>query len=125
MTRRILLIDDEPAIHIVVTASLEVTAGWEVLVADSARAGIQMAQTERPDAILLDVMMTEQDGPTVFRKLQAKPITQNISVIFLTAKVRNGEQRELKTLGAAGVITKPFEPDEIANQIKALLNWPD
>ncbi|ESA37481.1 response regulator receiver protein [Leptolyngbya sp. Heron Island J] len=125
MTRRILVIDDEKAIHIIVKASLEVTAGWEVLVADSARAGIAIAETDQPGTILLDVMMPELDGPAVLRKLQTKPATQNIPVIFLTAKARNGEKRLFESMGVAGVITKPFEPDQLANQIKTLLHWPD
>ncbi len=125
MTRRILVVDDEAAIHIIVKASLEVTAGWEVLVADSAEAGIDMALVEQPDTILLDVMMPELDGPAVFRKLQANPSTQGIPVIFLTAKARNGEKRLFESMGVAGVITKPFEPEQLANQIKALLHWLD
>ncbi|MEM9266742.1 MAG: response regulator [Cyanobacteria bacterium P01_F01_bin.13] len=125
MTQRILVIDDEKAIHVIVRASLNTTAGWDVLIADSATRGLEIAQIEQPNAILLDVMMPELDGPAVFRKLQAKPSTQNIPVIFLTAKARNGEKRVFESMGVAGVITKPFEPDQLANQIKALLQWPD
>ncbi len=125
MTRRILVIDDEKAIHIIVKASLEVTAGWEVLSADSATAGMAIAETEQPDVILLDVMMPELDGPAVLRKLQTQPATQTIPVIFLTAKARNGEKRLFESLGVAGIITKPFEPDQIASQIKTVLRWSD
>lgn len=125
MTRRILVIDDEVAIHIIVQASLKATAGWDVLIAASAATGLPLAEAEQPDAILLDVMMPELDGPATFHKLQANPATKNIPVIFLTAKARNGEKRLFESLGAAGIITKPFEPERIADQIKRLLHWPD
>ncbi|MBE9067239.1 response regulator [Leptolyngbya cf. ectocarpi LEGE 11479] len=125
MARRILVIDDEVAIHIIVEASLKATAGWNTLIANSAATGLTIAEVDQPDAILLDVMMPELDGPATFRKLQAHPSTKNIPVIFLTAKARNGEKRLFESLGAAGIITKPFEPEHIADQIKTLLQWSD
>ncbi|MEL6326745.1 MAG: response regulator [Cyanobacteria bacterium J06626_23] len=125
MTRRILVIDDEEAIHVLIQAALELIAGWQVIAASSAAAGLEKAQALQPDAILLDVMMPGVDGPTAFRQLQATPATQQIPVILLTAKARNGERRALEALGVAGVITKPFEPELMASQIATLLQWSD
>ncbi|NJM96986.1 MAG: response regulator [Phormidesmis sp. RL_2_1] len=124
MTRHILLIDDEEAIRIILKASLEFTAGWKVVVASCGSEGIKSLKTEQPEAILLDVMMPEIDGISLFHQLQAQPETQNIPVIFLTAQAREVEGSALETLGA-GVILKPFEPEAIANQIRTLLNWAD
>ena len=124
MTRRILIIDDEEAIRIVIEASLSFTAGWTVLVASSGVEGMTMAQAEQPDAILLDVMMPGVGGIDLFHKLQAQTLTRNIPIIFLTAQAQEIERQALALLGA-GVILKPFEPEAIAHQIKTLLNWSD
>lgn len=121
-TRRILVIDDEEAIQFILKASLELTTGWIVLLAPSAKVGLSMAQAEQPDAILLDVMMPELDGVALFHQLQAHACTRDIPAIFLTAQTRSSEQKVLETLGA-GVILKPFEPTAIADQIKTLLAW--
>lgn len=124
MTRRILVIDDEEAIRIIIEASLSFTAGWAVLTAASGVEGMTMAQAEQPDAILLDVMMPGLGGIDLFHKLQAQTLTRNIPIIFLTAQAREIERKALEMLGA-GVILKPFEPEAIANQMKTLLNWSD
>lgn len=124
MVQRILAIDDETSTLIVVKTSLEVTTGWEVVTTTSVTDALQCADMEPPDAILLDVVMPELDGVEMFHRLQAQPRTKDIPVIFLTARARASDQRVLKELGVAGVITKPFEPDEIAEQMRALLHWP-
>lgn len=124
MTRRILVIDDEEAIRLIIKASLELTAGWTVLSAASGAEGLSIAQTQQPDAILLDMMMPEMDGIALFHRLQAQPLTQDIPAIFLTAQVIATERQKLENLGA-GMILKPFEPIAIARQIKTLLNWHD
>ncbi len=82
-----------------------------------------MAASEQPDAILLDVMMPDFDGPATFRTLQQDDGTKNIPVIFLTAKAQAAEQRGLRELGAAGVISKPFDPMELAAQVSNILGW--
>lgn len=122
MTRRILAIDDEEGIRIILKASLEFTAGWNVLTAVSGKEGLASAEAEQPDAILLDVMMPDTDGVTLFHQLQNNPSTQTIPVIFLTAQVRETELKSLEALGT-GVILKPFEPDAIAQQIRTLIGW--
>ena len=123
MIRQILVIDDEASILVVVKTTLELTAGWKVITADSAMAGFEIAKRERPDAILLDVVMPEPDGVAILHKLQADPQTQSIPVIFLTAKARYDEQQSFKHLEIAGIIVKPFEPKTIADQVRALLGW--
>lgn len=103
--------------------SLEAVAGWETVSAPSGRDGIRLAREHQPDAILLDVMMPDLDGPSTFRLLREDPATRLIPVVFLTAKAQAVEQRVLRDLGANGVIAKPFDPLELAKQISGLLGW--
>jgi DNA-binding response OmpR family regulator len=120
MSRRVLIIDDEEDIREVAALSLETVAGWDVLVAGSGAAGIAKARENRPDAILLDVMMPGMDGPTTFRSL---PETANIPVILLTAKVQAADQKRFSDLGVVKVMFKPFDPLILAQEIAAILGW--
>jgi two-component system alkaline phosphatase synthesis response regulator PhoP len=123
MTKRILIIDDEETIQTVVQFGIQMAAGWEVLTASSGLAGIQTAQTEKPDVILLDVMMPDMDGITTFKKLQTHPATEQIPVILLTAKAQTAEKRQFNDLGVSGVITKPFNSLDLPGQITRILHW--
>lgn len=122
MTKRVLVVDDETAIQTIVKVSLELTAGWIVLTASSASAGLEIAKAEQPDLILLDVTMPETDGIALFHQLQAQPLTRDIPVIFLTAQTREAERKSLQQM-SSGTLAKPFDPEAIAQQIKTLLNW--
>jgi two-component system, OmpR family, alkaline phosphatase synthesis response regulator PhoP len=121
--KRILIIDDEESIQTVVEFGLKMTAGWEVISASSGNEGIARAQKEQPDMILLDVMMPEMDGLATFRELQLHDQTRSIPVILLTAKAQSSEKRLLSNIGVNGVITKPFNALELAQQICKVLNW--
>jgi CheY-like chemotaxis protein len=125
MPRRILIIDDEDDIREVAALSLETVAGWDVTMAGSGAAGIVKALEQRPDAILLDVMMPVMDGPTTFRELHALPETTNIPVILLTAKVQAADQKRFSDLGVAAVMFKPFDPLTLAGEIAHALGWTD
>ncbi|MDQ2097963.1 MAG: response regulator [Tychonema bourrellyi B0820] len=122
-TKRILIIDDAEDIREVAQVSLEVVGGWEVMTASSGREGVAKALAQQPDAILLDVMMPDQDGPTTFLQLQANSATQHIPVILLTAKALAGDRRMFADLGVASVIAKPFEPMFLASQVAKVLGW--
>ncbi|MEC4814925.1 MAG: response regulator [Scytonema sp. PMC 1069.18] len=121
MSRRILLIDDEERLTEVVQTCLEIMGDWEVHTAGTAQEGLLKAETEKPDAILLDVMMPEMDGITLFRSLQQNPVTQSIPVILLTAKTQLEEQDQFAKLGVTGVITKPFDALTLADRVAELL----
>jgi CheY-like chemotaxis protein len=121
--RRILIIDDEDDIREVAALSLEATAGWEILTANSGVKGIEIAVAEQPDAILMDVMMPEVDGPTTFRNMQQNPAISTIPVLLLTAKVQGVDQRRFAGLGVAAVLFKPFDPLTLADQISEVLGW--
>ena len=118
---KILIIDDEDDIRSISRLALGRVGGMDVTDASSGKDGIAKAVAEAPDAILLDVMMPEQDGPATLLLLKADPRTAGIPVIFLTAKAMASELERLRALGAAGVLTKPFDPMTLAASVRALL----
>lgn len=119
--KKILVIDDEDDIRQLIQTCLEIMGGWQVLTARSGKEGLLYALNERPDAILLDVMMPDEDGLTTLQKLQNHPTISNIPVLLLTARGRFVD-REFTQLGAKAVLNKPFNPLKIADQIAAVLN---
>ena len=121
--KRILVIDDEPEIREIVRVSLELVGGWKVASTGSAREGLTLAADQIPDAILLDVMMPDMDGPTAFQALQADPETRAIPVILLTAKVQASDLRRFERLGVAATIAKPFDPLTWPSQVADALGW--
>lgn len=121
--KRILVIDDEERIQEVVQTCLEILAGWEVFAAGNGTEGLHKAQTQQPDAILLDVSLPEMDGLTIFQKLQENSSTQSIPVVLLTAKVQPADRERFAQLGISGVITKPFDPRQLASQVASVVGW--
>ena len=121
--RKVLIIDDEDDIREVAALSLEAVAGWKVVTANCGPEGIRMAAAEKPDAILLDVMMPEMDGPTTFKNLQANPETADIPVLLLTAKVQGVDQRRFASLGVKAVLFKPFDPLTLSQEMATVLGW--
>jgi len=121
--KRILVIDDEINLCTVIQACLENLGGWETLTALSGKEGLAIAQTQQLDAILLDVMMPDIDGLTLFGQLQNDAATQAIPVILLTAKVQSTDIAQFAKLGVAGVIAKPFDPLTLAEQVASTLGW--
>lgn len=121
--KRVLVIDDEDDIREIAQMSLEIMAGLDVCVARSGREGLNLAESEQPDAILLDVMMPDMDGVATFEQLQANPATQHIPVILLTAKVQVSDPRRFADLGVKAMIAKPFKPAKLAEQILQVLGW--
>lgn len=123
--KRVLIIDDDLGIRKIVEISLEAVAGWKVLTAASGMEGIAIAETEQPDAILLDVMMPGMDGITTLGQIKKNPTIQQIPVILLTAKAQPRERQQFAELQLAGVITKPFRASDLVEQMRSLLQWQD
>jgi CheY-like chemotaxis protein len=123
LPKRILLVDDEPHIREVAGLTLNLVGGWDVLTAASGAEAIDTAVAERPDAILLDVMMPGLDGPATFRRLQDAAETRDIPVILLTAKVRAADRRQFEDLGVQAVLAKPFDPMTLAQEVSDALGW--
>ena len=123
MTRRILIVDDEDDIREVAQVSLELVGHFDVLTAACGRDGVERARSDQPDAILLDVMMPDMDGPSTLAKLRADPATRDIPVLFLTAKTQSAERSRLAELGVAGSLTQLFDPLKLAGELAAALSW--
>ena len=118
---KVLLIDDEDDIRKVARLSLARVGKMDVCDAAGGLEGIRRAQEEKPDVILLDVMMPGLDGPSTFAALRSNPQTADIPVVFLTAKAMPAEIERLKGLGARGVLIKPFDPMTLPAQLRAVL----
>lgn len=118
---KVVIIDDEEDIRSVASMSLGILGGIEVVEAEGGRDGIAKAAAEQPDAILLDAMMPEMDGPATLEALRNNPDTASIPVIFLTAKAIRSEVDKLMAMGAAGVLSKPFDPTTLATQVREIL----
>jgi CheY-like chemotaxis protein len=119
--QRVLLVDDEPDIRRIGQVSLQAVGKLEVQLASSGAEALSLARDKRPDAILLDVMMPEMDGPACLARLRADEQTRDIPVLFMTAKVQTQEVDRYLAMGAVGVIRKPFDPMTLANDVRALL----
>jgi CheY-like chemotaxis protein len=115
---KILLIDDEEDIRTVAQMSLQAVGGFEVLLASGGEEGLKISAREKPDLILLDAMMPGLDGPGTLKRLKSDPECVDIPVVFLTAKAQQMELNELKEMGAEGVLTKPFDPMTLPDQIR-------
>ncbi len=124
MPKQLLVIDDESDIREVVKLSLQLTEGWTVITANGGAAGTALALSMEPDAILLDVMMPDMDGPCTLRALQGQRATELTPVIFLTAKVQAADCQKLMQLGVRGIIPKPFDPltlgEVISERVRSL-----
>ncbi|MEP7363095.1 MAG: response regulator [Acidobacteriota bacterium] len=118
--RRILCIDDNADILEIVKLALEVVGGYSLAVCGSGESGLRKAATWSPDLILLDVMMPGMDGLATLRELQESIDLQDIPVLFMTASVTVDEQEEYWRLGVAGVIGKPFNPLNLAEQVETM-----
>lgn len=119
MERTVLIIDDEKSIREILEISLE--DDWCVLLASSGDKGVAIARENKPDLILLDRMMPEKDGIATLKELKADPLTEGIPIIFLTARVQTQELTEYDHLDVLGVLSKPFDPMSLTEQIEDLL----
>ena len=119
--KKVLLAEDEEDIQKVARMSLSFQGGVEVVVANNGEECLLFAERENPDVILLDAMMPKLDGYEPCRRLKANPGTQNIPVIFLTARAQEYEMKQGLALGAIGYLTKPFDPTTLFQQIVELV----
>lgn len=121
--KRILIIDDEADIREIAQMSLEAVPDWEISTALSGKEGLEKARREQPDAVLLDVMMPEMDGPATFQKFQETIEVSHIPVVMLTAKVQTSDRRRFLALGVKGVLPKPFDPISLPADLAEILGW--
>jgi len=117
----VLVVDDERAIRLLCRVNLA-ASGMEVLEAEDGRVGLELARKERPDLVLLDVMMPEVDGWTVARELAESDETRDIPVVFLTARADAADKRLGEQLGGVGYLVKPFDPVYIGDYVEHVLS---
>ncbi len=117
---KVLVVDDEAPIRLLCRVNLE-PEGMEVLEAADGQAGLETARAELPDVILLDVMMPGMDGWEVAERLVEDEATNEIPLVFLTARAELRDRARGLELGGVDYITKPFNPTELASVVEHLL----
>ena len=120
MGAKVLVIDDEAPIRLLCRVNLE-AEGMEVIEAQDGTVGVELARSERPDVILLDVMMPGMDGWEVLQALQAGEGTREIPIVFLTARAELRDRAQGLELGGIDYVTKPFNPIDLAPLVNGLL----
>ena len=124
MPQKILIVDDEPNIVIPLQFLME-QKGYETLVAQSGEEALEMISKEKPDLVLLDIMLPGVDGFEVCEIIRLNPEWRNTRVIFLTAKGRDVDIAKGMVLGADEYITKPFSNQQIIDAVTKLLKTPE
>ena len=124
--RTVLVVDDDDSIREIAEISLQLVGGMHVLTASGgveALETLELSRKQLPDVVLMDVMMPDMDGLTTFRHMQADPEIRHIPVILVTAKVQVGDRQVWDGLAISGVISKPFDPMTLAEQVGQMLGW--
>jgi CheY-like chemotaxis protein len=117
---RVLVIDDEADVRWLLRLSLE-RIGHEVLLAEDGLRGVAMAQRQKPDVIVLDLMMPVMDGYGVLDALAKDDRTSHVPVLVLTAKAIPSEEERVTQAGARRFLEKPFDPNDLAGELERLL----
>ncbi len=117
---KIVYVEDEPDIQAIAQMALESIGGFQVILCSCGREALEVIPEEKPDLILMDVMMPELDGPSTLKALKGMPECASIPIAFMTAKVQKSEIAEFVGLGAIGVISKPFDPMTLSDEVRSL-----
>ena len=120
MTQKILIVDDEPNIVVPLQFLME-RNGYETVVAQSGEEALEAIAKEKPDLVLLDIMLPGIDGFEVCEIVKLKPEWKHIKIIFLTAKGRDVDIAKGMVLGADEYVTKPFSNKQIVQSVQKLL----
>jgi DNA-binding response OmpR family regulator len=119
--KRILIVDDEEDILKVLRFRLEANS-YEVLIASDGQEGLNKARSEKPDLIILDLMLPKLDGYKVCRMLKFDETYKAIPIIIFTAKAQKKDEELGMEMGADAYISKPFEPEILLGKMKELLS---
>jgi len=119
---RICYVEDDEDIQKIVRLTLERVGKMTVEVVGDPLQAIDAIKAFKPELVMLDWMMPGMDGPTLFRKMKEVPEVSGLPVVFITAKASQRELDELRALGAAGTISKPFSPRDLPDQLRAIWN---
>ena len=118
--KRILVVDDEAILVDMVRMRLEAN-DFEVISAGDGQAGLEKAKKEKPDLIILDLMMPKMDGYKVCALLKKDARYSKIPILIFTAKAQEEDRKMGEEVGADAYITKPFDPETLLSKIKGLL----
>ncbi|OHD57149.1 MAG: hypothetical protein A2Y33_09505 [Spirochaetes bacterium GWF1_51_8] len=118
--KKVLAVDDKPNIIMLIKSKLKAN-GFEVVTAYNGASALELAASEKPDLILLDIMMPTMDGFEVFQKLKDGQATANIPVIFLTASGQRSDESKAMEMGAKHFLTKPFSPNHLLDIVNKVL----
>jgi DNA-binding response OmpR family regulator len=121
---RVLVIDDEAPIRLLCRVNLE-AEGMSVIEAGDGPGGLDLARSEQPEVILLDVMMPGLDGWRVAERLLEDPVTRDIPIVFLTARADIRDRARGIDLGGLDYVTKPFNPVELASLVRTVVGAVD
>ena|SRR5688572_16108015 len=119
---KVLVVEDDRSIQMVLELVLSRMAKCDVIVASNGIEGLERIQKEKPDVVLLDLMMPGLDGFEVCQRAKADESTKHIPIIFLTAQPQPTAVARAMSLGAAGYLVKPFDPVKIIDQINEALS---
>ena len=118
--KRILVCDDDPVILRLLEVNLQLE-GYEVLTATNGEEAVEVATREKPDLILLDIMMPRMDGYQAVKHIKADETTKHIPVVFVSAKAQQADVDLGKSYGVADYLTKPFDPTEMIELVARLV----
>jgi len=118
--QKILYVEDDEDIQRIVRMSLERIGKLSVEIVGNSMNAIEAMKAYQPDLVMLDWMMPEMDGPTLFRMTKEDSDVADLPVVFITAKASSRELEELIRMGAKGTISKPFSPKDLPDQLRAL-----
>ena len=116
--RRVMCVEDDPDIRMILEFSLTTVGGYEVCLCSGGHAALAQAPSFRPDLVLLDVMMPGLTGPETLSALRKQPGMKGVPVVFMTAKAMPDEVEKLLQYGATGVIVKPFNLTALPQDIR-------
>ena len=122
MGKKLLLVDDERGTLALLAATLDNQEAYEILLAGDGEEALAVARQQKPDLVLLDVLMPKKDGYEVCRALKGEPGTAEIKVLILTALVQESDREKARQAGADGYFSKPFSPMALLKRIGELLN---
>ena len=120
---KIMVVDDEPDVVRLVEFILQ-KEGFEVVTASDGRTGLSLLDEEKPDLIILDIMMPLMDGMEVLRQIRSHRTTSRVPVIMLTAKTASVTVDEARQLWVSDYVMKPFDPERLVVKVKKALKMP-
>jgi DNA-binding response OmpR family regulator len=117
---KVLLVDDDPVILKLLQVNFEME-GYSVLTANDGVEGLEKARAERPDVVILDIMMPRMDGLEVTRELKGDDATKEMPILLLSAKAQASDIQLGRDVGADDYLTKPFDPLELLERVSEIL----